>query len=67
MPVQAASGALYLNSSRVTVYNSLFDRNRGEHTLLNSSQTAFRYPLSANGCCSVMFSPEFSAAYVDCQ
>ena len=33
VPVQAASGALFLNSSRVTVYDSFFDRNRGEHTL----------------------------------
>ena len=27
--MQAASGALLLNSSAVTVYNSLFDRNKG--------------------------------------
>ena len=54
VPEQAASGALYLNSSRVTVYNSLFDRNRGEHALPSFLSSA---PLSiflSSGCCSVV-------------
>ena len=49
MPVleQAASGALFLNSSRVTVYNSLFDRNRGEHTPHDYSS---RHKMNGNLC-----------------
>ena len=42
---QAASGALFLNSSRVTVYNSLFDRNRGEYTLHDYSS---RHKMTGN-------------------
>ena len=36
MPVQATSGALLLNSSNVTVFNSLFDHNDGETLCLQS-------------------------------
>jgi hypothetical protein len=37
VPVQAASGALFLNSSDVTVYNSLFDHNEGKTLCLPST------------------------------
>jgi hypothetical protein len=31
---QAAAGALFLNGSSVTIYDSLFDRNKGARSLL---------------------------------